>query len=141
MSEEFDINALLSALDNDNNEDLLQLDYKKITEIKTKILKGINLNKTLYNKLQKQLKEYRYIDEVPDLKYGNYIRWISLRNTEDIKLTNGGFISDIKIFDDGVHVVCRNSTGNLFQIRMYENIIFQKLTEQEKILLSALSYL
>lgn len=141
MSDGFDVNKLLEALENEDNEQLLNLDNKQIKLMKNKILKDLGINKSLYDKLQEQLKNYRYVDEVPDLKYGSYIRWISLKNPNDIKLTTGGIICDIKIHDDGVHIVCCNRTRHYFQIRMYENIIFQKLTDQERILLSAISYL
>ncbi len=141
MSDEFDVNTLLEALENEDNEQLMNLDYEKIKIIKTNVLKNMGLNSRLYNELQQKLEHYRYVDEVPDLKYGGYIRWISLRKPDDIKLTTGGTICDIKVHDDGIHLVCRNRVGQYFQIRMYENVIFQKLSDQERVLLSAMSYL
>jgi hypothetical protein len=49
----------------------------------------------------------------------------------------------MKITDDGVFCVCKNFgfPSRHFQIAMDKNLIFQKLTEQEMILLSALDHL
>ena len=49
----------------------------------------------------------------------------------------------MKITDDGVFLVCKNYGYNSkhFQIQMDTNLIFQKLTTQEQILLSALDHL
>ena len=88
----------------------------------------------------KKLKEYRYINNINDLNYGCYIRWINLKNIENLKLTNGGFICDIKI-NEGIEILCRNNFNKLFQLRFDENLIFQKLTDQEKVLLSVVDYL
>jgi len=42
-----------------------------------------------------------------DIQYGRYIRWINLNDPENIKLTTGGIIIDIKILASGIHVVCK----------------------------------
>jgi hypothetical protein len=92
--------------------------------------------------MHKQLKAYRYIETLAEVRYGGYIRWISLKNPEMIKLTNGGIIVNIKIMnEEEVHLVCRNKMNHLFQIKLNENIIFQKLNDQEQVLLSAMDYL
>ena len=74
------------------------------------------------------------------MQYGNYIRWISLKDPENIRLTNGAFFVDY-IIDDMVKIQCRNSRGSVFQIKFDEVIIFQKLNNQENIILSVLDYL
>jgi hypothetical protein len=53
----------------------------------------------------------------------------------------GGFLSETKIMDQGISFVCKGFMGNHFQFKMDNSIIFQKMTEQEKILLSASDYL
>ena len=88
-----------------------------------------------------KLKDYRYVDDLSDIQYGRYIRWINLNNPNNIKLTNGGLIIDIKILESGIHVVCKNNMNNRFQIKIDECVIFQKLSDQEKIILSVLDYL
>ena len=106
-----------------------------------KILKDLGISSELFYKLQKQLDDYRYVDEVPDLQYGSYVRWISLKNPEILKLTTGGYICQIKVHDDGIHIVCRNKMNMFFEIRLWENLIFQKFTDEEHVLLSAMDYL
>ena len=88
-----------------------------------------------------QLKLYRHVYDLAHLRYGGYIRWISLKDPENIKLTNGGIICDIKAIKDDIHVVCKNSHYRLFQINMSEVILFQKLSEQEQVILSALKFI
>lgn len=140
-----DINKLLTALENDNNESVIQLNYEKIASDKNTILQQLHLPKELLKTLSKQLKAYRYVDNLDDLRYGSYIRWISLKsknkNKDDVRLTNGGLLCHLKQVDDDIHLVCKNSRGMLFQLKMTENIIFQKLNEQEQVILSVLKYL
>ena len=92
-------------------------------------------------KYHKTLKNYRYIDEIKDLKYGSFLRWFNLQKDSNLKLVTGGVLCDIKIMDDGVHIVCKNFQNKYMQIRMDECIIFQKLSDQEQIILSAVEYL
>jgi hypothetical protein len=49
----------------------------------------------------------------------------------------------MKITDDGVFCVCKNYgyTQRHFQFSMDKNLIFQRLTDQELVLLSALDHL
>ena len=138
---ELNIEKLLSALEDDDNAQLLELDFKKIEIDKKNILDKLELPKKQENVLLKKLRQYRYIDELPGMKYGSYVRWISLKNTENLKLTNGGIVCEMKVGDKGIVIVCKNNFNRFFQINMTETLIFQKLTEQELVLLSALEYI
>ena len=89
----------------------------------------------------KKLKKYRYCSDLSDLQFGNYIRWISLKDPENIFLTRGAMICDINICAKGTSVVCTNRNKKYMQINMDEALVFRKLTPQEKILLSAMNYL
>jgi hypothetical protein len=136
-----EIDELLSALNNENNEDIVDLDFSTIATNKNKILQQLNLKRADLIIFQKKLKEYRFIDDIKDLKFGCYIRWISLKNPEHIKLTNGGIICDMKEINDDIHIRCKNNMNMIFQIKLSEVILFQKLTNQEKIILKAMKYL
>jgi len=136
-----DINALLNALDNDNNESVIELSNATIAKQKNDVLQQLNLAKTELVQLNKQLKSYRVVNEINDLRFGSYIRWISLKNPETIKLTNGGIICDIKAIKEDIHIKCKNKMNFLFQIKMSEVLVFQKLSEQEQVILKALKYL
>lgn len=157
------IDKLMNALNNEKNEGIVELDIKQISAIKNDILQQLPLTKEELKKINKQLKLYRYVDDPSELNHGNYIRWIPIKNINieeitnkihnwdththnelppSIKLTNGGFICDIKVNDDGVvYIFCKNNMNRIFNIKLNEHIIFQKLTSQEQIILSAIKYL
>ena len=140
MADTLDISSLLKALDNDNNENIMELDLDKIQKMKHNILSELDLTDDKYNSMMNSLREYKYIDEIPDLDYGHYIRWISLKNPANIKLTNGGILCDIKV-NDQVSLLCKNKLNHFFQIKLDECLVFQKLSEQEKIILNVINYL
>lgn len=135
------IDDLLNALENDTNASIMKLTNSKIKQYKNNILQQINLDRDQLKSFHKKLKNYRYCDDFISLQLGYYIRWISLKNPDNIKLTNGAIIIDIKILDNGLHIVCKNNMNRIIQIKFDEVIIFQKLSNQEKIILSVLDYL
>ena len=138
-----DMDKLLEALDDERNDELLQFTTKKIQEMNWKILRELQLpvkdTKDLFHKLQ----NYRYVDEISDLKSGSYLRWIPIDNPKNIYLTKGAYYCDIKITDEGVNCMCKGHgyTPKNFMISMEKNLIFQKLSGQELVLLSALDHL
>jgi hypothetical protein len=136
-----DIHSLLHALDNDNNEAIVELSNEKIAKDKNDILQQLNLPREELQRLNKQLKSYRLINTIEDLRFGSYIRWISLKNPEHIKLTNGGIVCDIKALNGDIHVKCKNKMNLIFQLKLSEVLLFQKLSEQESVILKALKYL
>ena len=138
-----DVSKLLQALEDETNESLLNMNTRKIKEIKNKILKELNLSKKDTLEIAKKLKDYKYIDEINELKYGTYIRWIPLNDPNNITLTKGAIFCEIKITDEGTFCICKNYgfQSRYFQIMIDTNLIFQKLTDQEHVLLSALDHL
>ena len=88
----------------------------------------MQLERSKLKSFHEKLKNYRYVDEISDLQFGYYLRWIPLKNPDDIRLMNGAHICDIKILDDGVHIVCRNGYNRFMQINLDENLVFQKLS-------------
>ena len=86
-------------------------------------------------------KEYKFVDELTDLKHGAYIRWIPITNSDYLPLNQCGIVCDIKIADEGVFVVCKNFMHRHYNFKMDDVLIFQKLTNQELIILSALDHL
>jgi hypothetical protein len=138
-----DINKLLKALDDESNELLLNFTTKKIKEMNLNILKELQLPKKETLELLNKLQEYKYIDEMNELKYGSYIRWIPIEDPNDIQLTKGALFCEMKITDNGVFCICKNYgfPRRHFKISMDKNLIFQKLTDQEMVLLSALDHL
>lgn len=132
---------LTKALDDEKNESIINLTTKKIKEMNLNILKELQLPRDLTLNYIKKLNGYRYVDELNDMKYGAFIKWIPIENPNYLPLNAGGIICDIKITDNGVMIVCKNFMHKHFQIKMDECLIFQKLSSQELILLSALDHL
>jgi len=137
------VQKLLQALDDESNETLLNFTSDKIREMTFNILKELHLSKNDTIDIYKKLKGYKYVDEISDLKYGTYVRWIPIENPSDIHLTKGALFCELKITDEGTFCICKNLgySNRYFQIFMDKNLIFQKLTEQERVLLSALDHL
>ena len=138
-----DVNKLLKALDDENNEVLLNFTAKKIKEMNLKVLQELLLSREDTIDLFNKLIGYRYVDEIKDLKYGTYLRWIPLSNPNVIKLTKGAVFCDIRIEKNGIYMICKNYGFNSkhFQLKFDECLIFQKLTDQELVLLNALEHL
>ena len=142
-----DIQKLLKALDDESrhgspyNFDNFTTD--KIKEMNLNVLKELHLPRKDTLELMSKLKDYKYVDEMNELKYGAYIRWIPIEDPTNIYLTQGAMFCEIKITDNGVFCVCKNYgfKARHFQISMDKNLIFQRLTDQELVLLSALDHL
>ena len=142
MSNHEDVNnPLEKALDNDSNSSIMNYNSRMIKSIKNDYLQKLLLSRDNLKDFHEKLKNYRYVDDLTDIQYGRYIRWINLKDPNKIALTRGGIIIDIKILSNGIHLVCKNTYNHKFQIKIDECYIFQKLTEQEQILLMALDYL
>ena len=139
--EKLDVNKLLRALENDKNASLIKEDLKTIETVKMNMIKNLHLSEKDTQTMLGKLNHYRFVDELPDMKYGSYIKWIRLTNPDVLRLTNGGIVCEMKVGVNGIIVVCRNNLNKYFQVNMSESLIFRKLTEQELILLSALNFI
>ena len=133
------IDHLINTLETEKYEDLMELTFSKIKSIKNDILQQLQLSREDIKLFHKKLKEYRYIDEVNELKIGNYIRTLNLKNPENIKLNNGGIIVDIEVINSSIIIRCKNFKNYIFNIKFEENLIFQKFNNDENLILSILS--
>ena len=134
------IDVLLTAVDNEANEGLMDLTHAKIKSTKNDMLQRLQLPREKLRKFHQKLKHYRYIDELPDLKQGTYVRWIPLNDPKNIQLKNGGIVCSVYL-DNGINVICKNYMNMMFQFKLGECMVFQKITEQEEVLLTALDFL
>ena len=141
MEDENKINNLLHSLENESNASIMNLTSAKIKEHKNNILQRLQLERSKLKEMHKKLKEYRYCTDMSDLQYGFYIRWIPLKDPENLYLTNGGLLCDMKIVNNQIHIVCKNNRNRIIQFKFDETIIFQKISPQEKVILSVLDYL
>lgn len=135
-----DIDKILKTMDDDKSEYLFGLTSKKIKTLNRRVLKGLNISKQVAKEWDKKLSEYKYVDTIDEVKYGGYVRWVDL-GAKEMKLYTGGIICAINVTDEGVNIACKNFMHRYFQFSFNECAVFQKLTDQELILLSALDYI
>ena len=115
-------------------------DSDTIKKAKIDMLKELLSNNSEIKEYYKLLKEYRYVDELDELRYGSYIRWFNITNPEaSLTLLRGGFIADITN-KNGVNILCKNR-NKFFTIKMDKSVIFQKNTTQEKLLIQILDHI
>jgi len=122
-----------NAIQNEHNQPILSLNYKKIEDRKYSILSELKLLS-----LRKKIKEYRHVDELHEFQIGRFIRWINLSNQT---FTNGGFIVRVDIEKDGAVITCKNTRNQFFTVKVDECVVFQKITQQEHVLLAAIEHL
>jgi len=138
----FNMAALEKALENENNTSVSNLTTRKINAEKWRQLQQLGLNQSVLEDYFHKLREYRYVDDLDGLLHGSYIRWIDLKNPENLSLAKGGIICDIKIGQKGVQLLCKTHPNPaMFYVIMDEAVIFQRLTNQERVILSAMDYL
>jgi len=111
-------------------------DSMTIQERKKHILRKVVLDKEEMNHYQTLLREYRYVDEVDELRIGSYIRFFRL-TAETLDLGQGGFLVDIQMSNQEIVLLFKNR-NRFFKLKLNECILFQKNTNQEKILIQIL---
>ena len=132
------------ALANEENDNILKLTSDKIEKIKMELFHELDMDKEKRDNLMLKLKDYRFIDDMSDFKEGAYIRWLDLSKIKDIndaELKKGAFIAETSLFDDDIHITCKTIMQRYIEILGSKNLIFQKLSDQEKIILSVLDYI
>ena len=139
---ELNMVALKKALENENNTSVSNLTTRKINAEKWRQLQQLGLKQSVLEDYFYKLKEYRYVDDLDGLLHGSYIRWIDLKNPENLSLAKGGIICDIKIGQKGVQLLCKTHPNPaMFYVIMDEAVIFQRLSNQERVILAAMDYL
>ena len=115
-------------------------DSETIKQAKIDMLKELLSNNSEIKEYYKLLKEYRYVDEIDELRYGSYIRWFNIKDPNaTLTLLRGGFIVDITN-KNGINILCKNR-NKFFTIKMERSVIFQKNTNQEKLLIEILDHI
>jgi hypothetical protein len=113
----------------------------ELKTIKNNVLQKLLLEKNELKLYHKLLTNYRYVDEIDELRYGSYIRWFNLSKPKSLKLLNGGFIVDIKNNNGNIIILCKNGLNKFFNLKMSESFIFQKNTTQEQVLIKILDHI
>lgn len=135
------ISNLMTALENETNESIMTLTSRKIMEMNLNMLKQLHLGRETTLTYLGKLKGYRYIDELNDLKHGSFIKWIPITDPNYLPLHYSGMICNISITDKGVFIKCKNFMHRYYTFKMDECLIFQKLSHQEQVIVSALDHL
>ena len=128
-------NELIKALEDETNAYLFDLTTDKLNKQTRKLLAELKLPRDVEREYAKRLKHYKVVDDPREIKYGSYVRWIVL---DDFSLANGAIYCDLV---DADTMKCKNFIGKYFQIRTEECLVFQKLTNQELVILSAMDHL
>ena len=134
-------------MDSEINKAFSEIEERKLlTTGELKSIKNDILQKMLFEKNElknyhKLLTNYRYVDEIDELRYGSYIRWFNLSKPKSLKLLNGGFIVDIKNNNGNIIILCKNGLNKFFNLKMNESFIFQKNTRQEELLIKILDHI
>lgn len=157
--DDINVDELLKSIESDKLLSISKLSYDKINTIKYNVLMRMGLEDDELESMLLKLSDYRYVEELQDIHHGAFIRYIPLVDTSknkskkrndrhvdekqdnEVTLKPGGFICDVKILSSGVQLLCRSHFRKMFQIRLDEVLIFQKLTKQEEVILSVFDYL
>lgn len=136
-----DVKEAEEAIKNNKNDKLLQLTTKKVLKMNWNVLKMIDIDQETRLAIFNQLEKYKYVDEIDDLKIGNYLRWIPKFPEDKTQLRYAGILCDIVIADQGVLLSCKNFMHRHYTFKMDECYVFQKLTNQEQLILNLLEHL
>lgn len=137
-----DVAALERALENENNTSISSLTTRKIVAEKMRQLQQLGFNPAVLADYTHKLRDYRHVDDLNGLMHGAYIRWIDLKDPDKLALARGAIICDIKIGQKGVHLLCKtHPSPAMFHVVMDEVVIFQRLSQQERVILAAMDYL
>ena len=141
-SNPFNTTLFEKALENENNAVVSKLNTRKINAEKLHQLQELGLDPAVLQDYMTKLKDYRHVDDLNGLTHGAYIRWIDLKIPERLALARGALICDIKIGQKGILLLCKTYPNPaVFHVSMDESLIFQRLSQQERVILTAMDYL
>jgi hypothetical protein len=128
-----DVDALLDSLESPKNEYLEDETFESIALSVVESMKAENIARPLINEFCQKLTGYRHVPELHLLHKGKYVRWI--RKTDKPTLMRGGVLVDVKFGSEGANILCRATTGKFIQYRFDLCITYQKLTDEEHLIL------
>jgi hypothetical protein len=138
-----DVNAILTAMAKNENATIANSTFKEIEARRLEILSSLHLTSEKYDEFARKLEMYRVIERPFDLRHGQLLRWIPLRSlSQNPYLTLGGTIFNIRQnIEDGLHqVTIRTVKGFVYQIKFELNVMFQRLSKEELMILRAVDY-
>ena len=138
-----DVNAILSAMTKTENSTIANMTLPKIAARRHEILSSMNLTPEKMEEFERKLHLYRVIESPDELKHNQLIRWIPLRSLETRPyITLGGCLFRVRYNEDeAIHIVTiRNVKKFVFNIKFELNAVFQRLSQEELLILRAVEY-
>ena len=138
-----DVNAILSAMTKTENMTIANMTLSKIAARRQEVLSTMNLTPEKYAEFDRKLHMYRVIEHPDELKHNQLIRWIPLRSLETRPyVTLGGCLFRVKYNEqESLHnVTLRNVKKFVFNIKFELNAVFQRLSQEELLILRAVEY-
>lgn len=155
-----DIDKMLDSIENEKNDYLENKTMDSVTQEICEKISDLPIPDESKENICKKLIGYRYVDEIHELHKGKITSWIRIKksaaqellerqikgseNTYTIqpKLSGTGILVNIKFADRGTNVVISNPPNHRFtQYRFDDCLTFQKMTEEEQLILMAYEYL
>jgi hypothetical protein len=100
-------------------------------------ISSLPIPRQLLSEYCSKLVGYRFVDEIYQLHKGKHVRWIRISNPN--RMLVGGTVVDVRFVDEGVNILCRLPSGRFMQYRFDQCITFQKLTDDEQLMLAVSS--
>ncbi|NBO71362.1 MAG: hypothetical protein EBU66_14705 [Bacteroidetes bacterium] len=138
-----DVNAILSAMTKTENSTIANMTLKKIAARRHEVLSTMNLTPEKMAEFERKLQMYRVIETPDELKHNQLIRWIPLRSLETRPyITLGGCLFSVRYNEEeSLHIVTiRNVKRFVFNIKFELNAVFQRLSQEELLILHAVEY-
>ena len=138
-----DVNAILSAMTKTENSTIANMTLKKIAARRHEVLSTMNLPPEKMAEFERKLQMYRVIETPDELKHNQLIRWIPLRSLETRPyITLGGCLFRVRYNEEeSLHIVTiRNVKRFVFNIKFELNAVFQRLSQEELLILHAVEY-
>jgi hypothetical protein len=134
---QIDAQKLLNSLESVKNDFLENQTFDTIAANVFDSLVQLPISKCDIETMCEKLSGYRFVDELHLLHKGKFVRWI--RHDTPDKLMRGGVVIDIQFGDLGANVLCRLATGNFLRYRFDKCNTYQKLTDEECMILTLYS--
>lgn len=138
-----DVNAILSAMTNSKNSTIANMTLKQIEARRHEVLSSMNLSPEKMAEFEDKLQMFRVIEHPDELKHNQLIRWIPLRSLEtNPYITIGGYFFRVTYnAEDSIHnVTIQNVKKFIFNIKFELNAVFQRLSQEELLILRAVEY-
>ncbi len=83
-----------------------------------------------------KLTQYRFVHSLNQLRRGRFIRWVPLLGTLEHKLSYGGMVVDIEITPECPMILCKTPVGKMVKFDFNRNLVYQKMTAEEKLIIT-----